>query len=71
MADDPFAFETFLRAIAVEYETAAKAEPRRFLTIGEAAARVLGRITGEERQRPAPALRAAAARATVARKRAP
>jgi hypothetical protein len=71
MADDPFAFETILRAIAAEYEAAAKAEPRRFLPIGEAAARVLGRITGEERQRSAPTLRAAATRATVPRRRAP
>jgi hypothetical protein len=70
MADDPFAFESFLRAIAAEYERAAKVEPRRFLPIGEAAACVLGRITGEEApQRPAPLLRSAAARVPVPQRR--
>ena len=67
---EELAAAAFLRAIAAEDEAAAAAEPRRFLPVGEAAARVLGRITGEEaRPNTAPVLRAAAARASVPRRR--
>jgi hypothetical protein len=70
LADDPFAFETILRAVAAEYETAARSRRPQWLPIGDACTRVLERIAGEGRRRPATALRAAAARASVPSKRA-
>ena len=64
LAEDPFAFETILRQVAAEYETAARLRPARPLTIDLAMRRVLERIVGQAPP-AAKALRGAALRQAV------
>jgi hypothetical protein len=69
LAEDPFAFETILRQLAAEYESAARQRPARPLTIDLAVRGVLERLVGAAPAAARP-LRGAAARHTVALRRA-
>jgi hypothetical protein len=69
LAEDPFAFETFLRQVAVEFEAAARQRPARPLSLETALHRVLERIAGAAPPVARPVARAAL-RQSVPRRRA-